>query len=121
MSKNNWQPRVMVVDDEESIRLAVERILTRINCHVSLAANGQQCLDLLEQEGADIVLLDLKMPGMDGMEVHQRIREQDESILVIIITGYATIETAIEAMKQGAYDFIPKPFEADQLRLIIKR
>jgi PAS domain S-box-containing protein len=121
MSKNNWQPRVMVVDDEESIRLAVERILTRINCRVRLAANGQQCLDLLQQEGADIVLLDLKMPGMDGMEVHQRIREQDESILVIIITGYATIETAIEAMKQGAYDFIPKPFEADQLRLVIKR
>ncbi|MDZ7759782.1 MAG: response regulator [Desulfovermiculus sp.] len=121
METNNWQPKVMVVDDEESIRLAVERILTRLDCRVVTAADGQECLELLGQEGADIVLLDLKMPGMDGMEVHQRIREQDDSILVIIITGYATIETAIEAMKQGAYDFIPKPFEAEQLRIVIKR
>ena len=121
MANNKWQPKVMVVDDEESIRLAVERILTRLECQVVTAADGQECLKLLEQERADIVLLDLKMPGMDGMEVHQRIREQDETVLVIIITGYATIETAIEAMKQGAYDFIPKPFEAEQLRLVIKR
>jgi PAS domain S-box-containing protein len=116
-----WQPTIMVVDDEDSIRLAVERILTRIDCKVLMAANGQECLGLLDRSKVDIVLLDLKMPGMDGMEVHQRIREVDDSILVIIITGYATIETAIEAMKQGAYDFIPKPFEAEQLRLVIKR
>ncbi len=69
----------------------------------------------------DIVLLDLKMPGLDGMEVLQRLRELDPSILVIIITGYATVETAIEAMKQGAYDFIPKPFEPDQLRIVVNR
>ncbi len=121
MTNNKWQPKVMVVDDEESIRLAVERILTRTDCQVYKAATGQECLDHLAQEKADIILLDLKMPGMDGMEVHQRIRELDDSILVIIITGYATIETAIEVMKQGAYDFIPKPFEAEQLRLVIKR
>jgi PAS domain S-box-containing protein len=109
---DNWQPKIMVVDDEESIRLAVDRILTRLDCFVVKAANGQECLDFLQQERVDIVFLDLKMPGMDGMEVHQRIREVDETIMVIIITGYATIETAIEAMKQGAYDFIPKPFVA---------
>jgi PAS domain S-box-containing protein len=118
---DNWQPKIMVVDDEESIRLAVDRILTRLDCFVVKAANGQECLDFLQHERVDIVLLDLKMPGMDGMEVHQRIRKVDETIMVIIITGYATIETAIEAMKQGAYDFIPKPFEAEQLRLVVKR
>jgi PAS domain S-box-containing protein len=67
------------------------------------------------------MLLDLKMPGMDGMEVLERIREQNTEIQVIVITGYATVETAIEAMKQGAYDFIPKPFEPDQLRIVVNR
>ena len=67
------------------------------------------------------MLLDLKMPGLDGMEVLQRLRQRDPSVLVIVITGYATVETAIEAMKQGAYDFIPKPFEPDQLRIVVNR
>jgi len=67
------------------------------------------------------VLLDLKMPGMDGMEVLAKIRERSTEIQVIVITGYATVETAIEAMKQGAYDFIPKPFEPDQLRIVVNR
>ena len=61
------------------------------------------------------------MPGIDGMEVLRHIRQMEEAILVIVITGYATVETAIEAMKQGAYDFIPKPFEPDHLRIVVGR
>ena len=113
--------RVLVVDDELDIREASERILSRIGFQLSTAARGDEALQIFEQARPDIVLLDLKMPGLDGMEVLQRLRELDPSILVIIITGYATVETAIEAMKQGAYDFIPKPFEPDQLRIVVNR
>ena len=112
---------VLVVDDEENIRIAVERILRRLNCRVFKAANGEEALDLLSRESVSVVLLDLKMPGMDGMEVQKKIRQIDENILIIIITGYATLETAINAMKQGAYDFIPKPFDKDHLRLVAGR
>jgi PAS domain S-box-containing protein len=122
MSRNDGETmKVMVVDDEEHIRLAVDRILSRQGCQVSKAANGQEALSILEQEPIEVVFLDLMMPGMDGMEVHKHIKDIDPSILVIIITGYATVETAIEAMKQGAYDFIPKPFEAEQLRIVASR
>lgn len=113
--------QVLVVDDEKGIRDGSERILTRMGCHVLTAAEGGEALDILKKEAVSIVLLDMKMPGMDGMEVLRRIRERDETVLVIVITGYATVETAIEAMKQGAYDFIPKPFEPDQLRIVVNR
>lgn len=112
---------VLVVDDEKGIRDGSERIINRMGTRVFKAENGEKGLEILEKEDITIVLLDLKMPGMDGMEVLHRIRKMDEEILVIIITGFATIETAIEAMKQGAYDFIPKPFEPDQLRIVVNR
>ncbi len=112
---------VLVVDDEKGIRDGSERIIKRMGPFVFKAENGLQGLKILEKENINIVLLDLKMPGMDGMEVLDHIRKMDEEILVIIITGFATIETAIEAMKQGAYDFIPKPFEPDQLRIVVNR
>ena len=85
------------------------------------ASQGEEALEVLAKEDPSIVLLDLKMPGIDGMQVLQRIREIDEAILVIVITGYATVETAIEAMKLGAYDFISKPFSPDQLRICVRR
>lgn len=111
----------MVVDDEQDIRDGSERILTRIGFRVLKATRGDEALTVLEKEKVSIVLLDLKMPGMDGMEVLRHIRERDETILVIVITGYATVETATEAMKMGAYDFISKPFVPDQLRIVVNR
>jgi signal transduction histidine kinase/FixJ family two-component response regulator len=99
----------------------VERILTRGGFTVHKARHGQEGIDLMAIHRLAIVLLDLKMPGMDGMEALGRILTIDPSVLVIVITGYATVETAIQAMKQGAYDFIPKPFEPDQLRITINR
>ncbi len=112
---------VLVVDDEQDIRDASERILTRIGFQVLKASSGNEALEVLTKNRVSIVFLDLKMPGMDGLEVLKRIREMDETIQVIVITGYATVETAIEAMKQGAYDLIPKPFEPDQLRIVVQR
>lgn len=112
---------VLVVDDEQSIRDGSERILSRMGFQVSTASRGEQALEILDGDSVSIVLLDMKMPGIDGMEVLARISEMDKGILVIVITGFATVETAIEAMKRGAYDFIPKPFEPDQLRIVVNR
>ena len=119
---NDSEPiNVLVVDDEKDIRDGSERILTRRGFRVMQAGRGEEALGILEKEKPSIVLLDLKMPGMDGLEVLSRIRALDETILVIVITGYATVEVATDAMKQGAYDFISKPFEPDQLRIIVNR
>ncbi len=114
-------PHVLIIDDDDGIRSGAQRILTRMGCRVSQAANGAEGLAILADDPAGIVLLDMKMPGMDGMEVLERIRSRDERILVIVITGFATLETAVEAMKCGAYDFIPKPFSPDQLRIVVNR
>lgn len=112
---------VLVVDDEQGIRDGSERIISRMGCNALTAKNGEIGLDVIGRTDVAIVLLDLKMPGIDGMEVLRRIQAMQRDILVIVITGFATIETAIEAMKRGAYDFVPKPFEPDQLRIVINR
>ncbi len=121
MTPENEKLQVLVVDDERDIRDGCERILIRKGCEVSKATNGLEALEIIEKTPFAIVLLDLKMPGMDGMDVLIRVRERRPETLVIMITGYATIETAIEAMKRGAYDFIPKPFKPDQLRIVVDR
>ncbi|MCU0579738.1 MAG: response regulator [Desulfobacterota bacterium] len=121
MNKDAETIRILVVDDERDIREGSERILSRMGYQLQTAARGDEALEIFAKVRPAIVLLDLKMPGMDGMEVLQRLRVLDPSLLVIVITGYATVETAIEAMKQGAYDFIPKPFEPDQLRIVVNR
>lgn len=118
---NQTSFHVLVVDDEEGIRSGADRILTRMGCRVTQAANGVDGLKVVDADPPAIVLLDMKMPGIDGMEVLQRIQALDREILVIVITGYATLETAVEAMKRGAYDFIPKPFTPDQLRIVVNR
>ena len=112
---------ILVADDEGDIRDGAERILKRIGFRVLKAARGDEAQKMAEAMRPDMVLLDLKMPGQDGLEVLKFIRQMDPRILVIIITGYATVEAAIEAMKRGAYDFIPKPFEPDQLRIVVNR
>ncbi len=76
---------------------------------------------MLKGKSYDLVILDLKMPGMNGMEVLQIIKQDNPDIVVIVITGHASIESAVEAMKQGAYDFIPKPFTPESPRMIVKR
>ncbi len=112
---------VLVVDDEQDIRDGCERIISRMGCEVHKASRGDQALEMLEEKKYSVILLDMKMPGMDGLEVLQHIMKKDDEIIVIVITGYATVETAIKAMKLGAYDFIPKPFKTDQLRIVVGR
>ncbi|MCU0603330.1 MAG: response regulator [Desulfobacterales bacterium] len=121
MNKKADELTILVADDEGDIRDGAERILKRIGFRVLKAARGDEAQKMAEAMRPDMVLLDLKMPGQDGLEVLKFIRQMDPRILVIIITGYATVEAAIEAMKRGAYDFIPKPFEPDQLRIVVNR
>lgn len=121
MDNGSKELNILVIDDEVGIREGSARILNRMGHMVFTASRGEEGLDILKKEKVAIVLLDLKMPGLDGLEVLQRIQAYDPAILVIVITGYATVETATEAMKKGAYDFIPKPFEPDQLRIVINR
>ncbi len=113
--------RILVVDDEEDIRDGSERILSRQGFQVIKASRGEEALDILSKDQIAIVFLDLKMPGMEGMEVLERIMALDDTIIVIVVTGFATVETAIMALKNGAYDFIPKPFEPDRMRIIAGR
>jgi signal transduction histidine kinase/FixJ family two-component response regulator len=121
LSEERQDFHILVVDDERDIRDGSERILSRKGYKVTKASNGEEALQCVEKTPFSIVLLDLKMPGMDGLEVLRLIRESHPETLIIVITGYATIETAIEAMKLGAYDFIPKPFKPDQLRIVVDR
>lgn len=114
-------PKILVIDDEEISRVSCERILRRLGVKVRLACAGREGLDILMKEPQDLILVDLKMPEMDGMEVTRRIREFDPNIVVIVITGYATIESAVTVMKEGAYDYLPKPFTPDELLIVVGR
>jgi len=112
---------ILVIDDEESMRDSCRQTLSRDGNNVEVAEDGARGLAMLQSKSFDIIILDLKMPGLSGMEVLKKIKEQDCEAVVIVITGYATVESAVEAMKSGAYDFIPKPFTPDSLRAIVKR
>jgi len=115
------EANILVIDDEETMRDSCQQALSQQENKVEVAEDGVRGLAMLEKELFDLVILDLKMPGLSGMEVLKKIKESDPEAVVIVITGYATVESAVEAMKRGAYDFIPKPFTPDSLRMIAKR
>jgi DNA-binding NtrC family response regulator len=106
----SFRPRVLVVDDEDRIQKACHRLLTQEGCEVALADNGIKGLKMIEETHFDIVLLDLMMPGMSGMDVLTGIKARHPDTVIIVITGYATLEHSIETMKKGAFDFLSKPF-----------
>ena len=112
---------VLVVDDEKVVRDGCRRVLNGKGYKVLTAENGQQAMKALAEEPVDIILLDLKMPVMSGEEVLEKTCSQYPDIPVIIITGHGTIDTAVECMKRGAYDFITKPFQIDQFLLTVNR
>jgi len=112
---------ILVIDDEATMRDSCRQALSRDGNRVEVAEDGLKGLAMLAKESFDLIILDLKMPGLSGMEVLKKIKDSDPEAMVIVITGYATVEFAVEAMKRGAYDFIPKPFTPDSLRVIVKR
>ncbi len=97
------------------------QVLTRSGYEVFTSFDGERGMILVREEKPDIVLLDLKMPGRDGKDYIHEIAQTDPAIVIVVITGYATVESAVEAMKLGAYDFLPKPFTPDELRMIVNR
>jgi DNA-binding NtrC family response regulator len=107
--------KILVIDDEEIVRTSCNRTLTPEGYEVRLARNGVEGLKILEGETFDLVLTDLKMPDVDGIEVLRKIKEGRPEIEVIIITGYQTVDTAVKAIKLGAFDYIEKPFTPDGL------
>ena len=116
-----FQPRVLVVDDEVRIQKACRRLLTEEGCDVEVAQNGIQGLKMIEEKHFDIILLDLMMPGISGLDVLKDVKSHHPDTVVIIITGYATLEHSIETMKKGAFDFLSKPFSPQELRLVISK
>jgi two-component system, sensor histidine kinase and response regulator len=112
---------LIVIDDDYAMRLSCRQILGKAGYRVAAYADGAQGLAAVARLRPALVIVDLKMPGLSGFEVLRRVHELDPTIVVVVITGYATIETAIETMKAGAYDFLPKPFSPDQLRLLVAR
>ncbi|MGD8699323.1 MAG: response regulator [Gemmatimonadales bacterium] len=112
---------IVVIDDDYAMRLSCSQILAKSGFRVETYEDGASGLEAIARLKPSLVVVDLKMPGISGMEVISRVRDADPCIVTIVITGYATIGTAIEAMKAGAYDFLPKPFKPDELRLIVKR
>ena len=112
---------VIIIDDDKHIRDACRQVLAKENYDVTEAEDGLKGLELLKKKKYNIVILDLKMPGISGMSVLKKIKENYLDTAVIIITGYATVESAVEAMKIGANDFLPKPFTPDAFKVVIKR
>lgn len=115
------QQRIIVIDDDPVMRLSCLKILEKEAYLVETFEDGLQGLERINQQKPDLLVVDLKMPKIGGMEVIKRVHDIDPGICIVVITGYATIGTAVEAMKAGAYDFLPKPFTPDELRLIVKR
>src|SRR5512138_2904182 len=107
--------KILIVDDEEVIREGLSRILSDEGNQVALSESGFSAIEKMQKEPFHLVITDLKMPGMNGMEVLRAIRVLQPEVPVIFITGYSTVETAVEAMKNGAFDYLAKPFTAEQL------
>jgi DNA-binding NtrC family response regulator len=121
MEENPYAPRVMIVDDEKVIRDSFSRVLLKEGYRVETAESGRLALERIAEEPPDVLILDLKMPGLDGMETLRELKEQDPEVVSIMITGYPTIESAVKAVKMGAYDYLTKPCSPEELRIAVAR
>lgn len=118
---NQDLPQVLVVDDEPAIRAILSDLLVHEGFRVHAAGNGKEALDLLEHRSVEIVISDMKMPEMGGMELLHHLSEKHPHVVTLVITGFSTVETAIESMKRGAFDYVMKPFNVDQLMRTVHR
>ena len=116
-----FSANILVIDDEESMRAGCIQTLTESGYRVQAVEDGHKGLEKTSNESFDVILLDLKMPGIPGMEVLKKLKENDPNCFVIVITAYGTVDSAVEAMKRGAYDFLSKPFTPEALNSIVKR
>jgi len=113
--------RILIVDDEVNARSALAEILREEGYAVETAADGFKALPKLDEFTPDVVLTDLKMPGLDGIQLIEKIKERDAECVVIVLTAFGAVETAVKAMRQGAADYITKPVNVEELELVLRR
>src|SRR3954453_20008290 len=113
--------RILVVDDEANARSALAELLRDEGYSVETAADGFKALPKLEELAPDVVVTDLKMPGLDGIELMHKVRERDPECVLIVMTAYGAIDTAVKAMREGAADYITKPVNIEELTLVLAR
>src|SRR3979490_2681935 len=111
---------ILIVDDEVGIQESLSGVLEDEGYTAALAASGEICLELLQKKAFEVVLLDIWLPGIDGLDTLKKIRELDDAPEVIMISGHGTIETAVRATKLGAYDFLEKPLSIDKTLILLK-
>jgi DNA-binding NtrC family response regulator len=111
----------LVVEDDVRMRRAITQILKKLNYDVTAVADGESALAQIDKADYDMAIIDLKLPGIDGLEVLRAIKEREKPVSVIIITAYATVDSAVQAMKEGAEDYIPKPFNLEEIRIVVKK
>ena len=112
---------ILVVDDEENTREGLSKILEKEGYNVEMAANGKEAMALLKRQGFDLVITDMRMPLMDGLEVLREIKKMDEGIGVIMITAFGEVESYLEAMNMGAFEYINKPVRVNELKRVITK
>lgn len=117
--RSNWT--ILVVDDEESVRKLLTAVLKKEGYTVETAEDGRQAVEKARLIKPALVIMDIRMPNLDGLSAFKAIREENKEVLVILMTAFAAVETAVEAVKLGAYDYIIKPFNIDEVKLLIKR
>lgn len=115
------KPAIMVVDDESGHRQMIKAVMQDEGYHIIEAVNGQQCLDLFKKETVDVILLDMKMPVLDGMGALEKIKKQRNHPPVIMLTAFGTVGSAVEAMKTGAFDYLTKPADIDELKVVVEK
>lgn len=115
------KPGILIVDDEQNMRHILSKVLTKKNYIVKTADSAEKALKMYSESTFEVVITDMIMPGMDGLSLLEKLREIDSSVIVVVITGKSTIDTAIKAIKLGAYDYLPKPFELSRIELIIEK
>ncbi len=112
---------LLIVDDDRGVREACRTVAQSLGFSSQVAESAEQSYRVLESQGADVILLDLKLPGARGLEALHTIRKHRPEALVIVITGFGTVQSAVQAMKDGAYDYVTKPFSMEELRLLLER
>ncbi len=115
------EQRVLIVDDEAKMRRVLELMLTQMDCRCYQAGNGVEALALLEEQPVDLIITDLKMPQLDGMGLLRSLRKLGDETPVIVVTAYGTVESAVEAMRRGALDYLLRPFELSHLETVVRR
>ena len=113
--------KILVVDDEQDVRETLSTVLENLDYQPFVAADGEEALSVIRRQQIDIILSDLYMPGMNGIELLKRVKTEKKNIIFLMITAHPTIETAVDAIKKGAYDYLTKPFHIEEVRIKLSR